>query len=495
MVIDINKLKVHPYHKKIYQSNDIDDLVKSIREVGLLEKIVVNNKRDLIIISGFRRWIALKELGNKTVDVEIKNINADDELLTLISFNKQREKTLLEKLNEADFLKSIWKQKRGRKPTPTKVIQLDPIQKNDTRAKVAKEVGLSTGQLSKAQYIRDKNPKYLELIDTGELTVNLAHKAIKKEEEKQERKKQVQAVQAQISTTIDKDYYKIINKSSDDLSDLPSQSIQTIFTSPPYWNKREYLGAVDELGMEKANEVFVQRLVNHLHCSYNVLKEEGSFFLNLGDTFFENCLQSIPHRVVIELVKKGWILRNTIVWKKTNTNPSTVKNNLTPSYEYIFHLVKSKGYYYNPLELPLKDKSKIQAKLVIKKGKDGETVDLKNISISGIGTTKKLEDFWTEDIVTTATANQRAVKKYGGVSHAAPFPVEISIMPILQTSKPGDTVLDLFSGSGTTGEVALKLGRRYIGYDNDPSHNLTQQNRLNKAVETYNNYSQINQAA
>ena len=106
-----------------------------------------------------------------------------------------------------------------------------------------------------------------------------------------------------------------------------------------------------------------------------------------------------------------------------------------------------------------------------------------------------MEDFWTQDIVTTATANQSVVKKYAGTGghHPAPFPNEIVTLPVLQTSKPGDIVLDLFSGSATTGEVALLLGRKYIGYEFNPNHNDLQEARLDDAVEIYNQHSQQNQ--
>jgi len=98
-----------------------------------------------------------------------------------------------------------------------------------------------------------------------------------------------------------------------------------------------------------------------------------------------------------------------------------------------------------------------------------------------------LQDFWTSsDIVYTAVANQAAVKKYGGTDHPAPFPSEICILPILQSTNPGDTVLDLFSGSGTTGEVALLLGRKYIGYEMNPSYNKLQVARLDDAIAKYN---------
>ena len=76
------------------------------------------------------------------------------------------------------------------------------------------------------------------------------------------------------------------------------------------------------------------------------LNDRGSFFLNLGDTFNNGNLQNVPHRLIIKLKEQGWILRNTIIWSKINHKPSSSKSNLTPFYEFIFHLTKSMEYNY-----------------------------------------------------------------------------------------------------------------------------------------------------
>ena len=150
MLVEISKLKLNPIHSNIYLVNDLTDLVESIKEVGLLEKIVVNN--DLTIISGVRRYFALKELGITDADVEIKNVSESDEIFTMISFNKQRNKTMREKLNEAKLLKEIWGKRRGRKSQEEK-LQNENAEPFDTRKAVCKELGISAGNLVKLEYI------------------------------------------------------------------------------------------------------------------------------------------------------------------------------------------------------------------------------------------------------------------------------------------------------------------------------------------------------
>jgi DNA modification methylase len=112
-----------------------------------------------------------------------------------------------------------------------------------------------------------------------------------------------------------------------------------------------------------------------------------------------------------------------------------------------------------------------------------------HVTINGLRDFKKLEDYWTEDVVETAGASQKALRKYGITDHPAPFPVDICFLPILQTSCPGDVVLDVFSGSGTTGEAALLLGRKYVGYEFNPNFNQGQKNRLEVAIKKYNKAS------
>ena len=489
MKTKLGKLKISPFHSKVYQTNDIEDLVESIKELGLLEKIIV--KSDMTIISGVRRFLALEKLGITETDVEIKDVQEEDENLVVISHNKHRIKTNREKLNEARYLKMIWRQRRGRKSEAEK-LQIDANEEPvDTRKDICEVLGLSAGNLVKLEYINKFKPELIDQIDKGNITINQAHHAIVKHEQE----KKVIDLNANLPEVISNDYYKIVNKTSADLTDIDDETVQMVFTSPPYWQKRVFTNDINELGAEKTCEEFVQRMSDHLHACYRVLKQDGSFFLNLGDTFFDKHLMSIPHRIQIELSKRGWLCRNSIVWKKSNVLPTCTLDNLTSSYEFIFHLVKSKNYYYNEIFTPQISNPKSNLVGIMKrKSANDNYMDYGKVYVAGLKGTKKLEDFWSEDIVSTATANQSAVKRYGGTDHPAPFPADICIMPILQTTKPGDIVLDLFSGSGTTGEVALLLGRKYIGYELNPSYNTLQVARLDDAVKKYNQ-AEIKKAA
>jgi DNA modification methylase len=162
-------------------------------------------------------------------------------------------------------------------------------------------------------------------------------------------------------------------------------------------------------------------------------------------------------------VKQGWKLRNSIIWHKRNSLGFNSVDALKPSYEFIFVLVKSKKYVFNEIPMPFKGEVKPGIGWINRKSSNNLSSDYGRICLTGIKDGKQLEDFWDEDVIDvihTAVANQAAVKRYGGNSHAAPFPENICIAPILMATNPGDTVLDIFSGSGTTGAVALMLGRK-----------------------------------
>ena len=150
---------------------------------------------------------------------------------------------------------------------------------------------------------------------------------------------------------------------------------------------------------------------------------------------------------------------NTIIWQKLNPKPSSSKSNLCPSYEYIFHLVKSNDYKYNLTLAPLKHTDKPSHSPRHRNLKD-DTIKINPYIPRTDG--KNMGDFWNDDIVSSAVVNQRIDND---VEHPAPFPEKIVILPVLQTTDEGDLVLDPFTGSGTTGRVSQQNNRRFVGYD------------------------------
>ena len=324
------------------------------------------------------------------------------------------------------------------------------------------------------------------------------------------------------------------------LATLPAASIQCCVTSPPYWglrdygtakwedgdpkceHKRDHFGSnpsekqlsnsgsaegharlvystvcgkcgakrVDsQLGLEETPEEYVDKMVLVFREVRRVLRDDGTLWLNLGDSYagnnsrasnngragfgipregvFERTgaglkskdLVGIPWRVAFALQADGWYLRQDIIWHKPNPMPESVTDRCTKSHEYIFLLSKNSHYHF--------DHEVIREDAVGKIGKP-----------SRVFGAKEQEGTMRGDIgntfVDTGLRNKRSVwtvttKPFKG-AHFATCPPDLIEPCVLAGSKVGDTLLDPFSGAGTTGVVAVQHGRRYIGIELNPDY-------------------------
>ena len=454
MFVDIKKIKPHPKNQEIYSLSNIDDLRTSIRSVGLLEKIIID--QHFQIISGHRRYLAVCNLNWKEVECEQIEVNESDAITYLIHHNKQRIKTCRELLNEAKVLMEEHKIGQGKRSDLIlceEVLTSVNLNRSRTRDIVGDLIGISGVQITKLLFIEKHNPGLIDLIDNGLFTINQAYIQTSRDKKEQD----AQLENRKTSKKTFNDNFRFFKKCSSKMNELLTDEVDCIFTSPPYWNKRKYCEN-GGLGNEKDSDEYVSNLVKHLNDCKRVLSDTGSFFLNLGDTFHQGNLMNIPHRVAISLQEKGWILRNTIIWAKTNPKPSSSKNNLCPTYEFIFHLVKSMDYKYNHTLIPLKEDTKPSHAPRHRNLKCSSTRQTPYIPRTG----KNMGDWWNEDIIKSAVVNQKISDE---VEHPSPFPPKIVTLPVLQTTQEGDLVLDPFMGSGTTGNVANQYNRRFVGYD------------------------------
>ena len=272
----------------------------------------------------------------------------------------------------------------------------------------------------------------------------------------------------------------------DKLQEIESESIQCVVTSPPYWGLRDY-GIEGQLGLEATPELYVEKMVKVFREVKRVLKNDGTVWLNLGDSYNGSGkagnknseyykkhtefgkpaknkdkigiptnvkglkpkdLVGIPWRVAFALQADGWWLRQDIIWHKPNPMPESVTDRCTKSHEYIFLLTKSAKYFYDAdaIREPVSAVSLKRAEY----GWDCDRPSTKNASLGG-GRNKR--SVWT---ITTKPFKD---------AHFAVFPPKIPELCIKAGSKEGDTVLDPFFGSGTTGWVAQRLGRKWIGIE------------------------------
>jgi site-specific DNA-methyltransferase (cytosine-N4-specific) len=239
------------------------------------------------------------------------------------------------------------------------------------------------------------------------------------------------------------------------LERLPDQCVQCVITSPPYWGLRDYK-LPGQIGLEPTLPQFVNKLVSVFSEVRRVLRDDGVFWLNIGDGYTSGNrgwrapdkknparamsvrpdtpdglkpkdLQGIPWRLAFALQDDGWYLRADIVWNKPNAMPESVKDRPTRAHEYLFMLTKSERYFY----------------------------DRKAIAEANGRNCRSVWNIHTQG--------------FPG-AHFATFPPKLVEPCIKAASRPGDFILDPFFGSGTVGVVAEQLGRRYVGIELHPHY-------------------------
>jgi hypothetical protein len=288
MKVKVSTLKHHPKNKEIYTLSSIEELMESISEVGLLQPLIIDSRNQ--VISGNRRFESIKRLGWDEVEVNLIEVKDGEEELLLIHFNKQRIKSFKELINEYIILDGYYRKGQGRRTDLTSVKS----NRSSSRDIVSKVMRISSSQLQRLIFIHKYHPDHIELLDKGILTVNQSYLQIQREEKERDSRSSSFSVN---SDSKQKSNWRFYQKSSHDMSELKDGEVQTIFTSPPYWNKRTY-SEEKGLGNEKTSEEFVINLSEHLRDCKRVLNDRGSFFLNLGDTFYNGNLQNVPHRLV-----------------------------------------------------------------------------------------------------------------------------------------------------------------------------------------------------
>ncbi len=303
---------------------------------------------------------------------------------------------------------------------------------------------------------------------------------------------------------------------------LPAASVDCVVTSPPYYALRDY-GSDGQLGLEASVDEWVEGLRAVCQEVARVLKPGGAFWLNLGDSFSRHerfgaptkALLMAPERMALALVGDGWLVRNKVIWAKTNPMPSSVRDRLTLTWEALYLLVRSPSYYFDldairephthgapTARAAIKEETDIGAGPLA--ASRGGLANLKASGRAGHPLGKNPGDVWR---IATSGGHRGA--------HFATFPPALIRRPILSTCPPlvcsdcgrpwgsvrGRTtgavgphcdlaaaprpgvVLDPFFGSGTVGLVAAETGRDWIGIELQPAYVRLAQERLGLAPE------------
>lgn len=269
--------------------------------------------------------------------------------------------------------------------------------------------------------------------------------------------------------SIEREYRVDCGNASDVLARLPDNIIQTTITSPPYFGHRTYTpDGTNEIGTEQRLDDYI----SHLSAVFAVLlqktRPDGTLWLNVGDTYRENVQLGVPWRVAFAVSALGWQLRSDIIWYKSNAMPSSVKSRPTVAHEYIFLFAKDKDYVYNAdairePHVTFSENSRMKGGRNHLGKRGGTPENGKNAGNPNLHTGR-----WDQAFHPLGR-NKRTVweiplGKFRG-AHFAVFPEKLVEICILAGSNEESLVCDPFTGSGTTGVVAKRLGRYFYGVD------------------------------
>ncbi len=302
------------------------------------------------------------------------------------------------------------------------------------------------------------------------------------------------------------------------LAAVELNSVQCCVTSPPYYGLRSY-GHAEQIGLEQTPAEYVAELMTVFREVWRVVRPDGVFWLNLGDSYVraagrgDDCavegplredypladrigsydgrtgraerpgrrigvegtkpknLLGIPWQVAFALQEDGWYLRQCVIWEKPNAMPESVSDRPSCSHEYVFMLTQRERYYYNrdAIAEPYSPATVRRGVSIRQVGANGQAVtrgDGEPLSAAQLDRGRNARSVW-----------RIPAESFRG-EHYAVMPEELASRCILASSRPGDLVLDPFSGAATTGVAAVRRGRRYLGVELNPDYVRLGERRL-----------------
>lgn len=518
-----NKLYDYTHHEA-----EIEALMESISEIGQKEPIVVIKEADkYIIIDGVLRLMAMNRLNLNEIAAIISPFEPTEQTSFadfIIHHHIRKEKTDGEKKNEIRTLLRIDeenpnplrdKEKRvalvsalmggkgwGRnnvfnienilrweKENGTDLSLSDRVLKNEVKPARAIEAinlikteGIGEEMEQESSIIKD----FLKGSYDKEKAKALAadYKA----------KKQVQP------TVIDlyqpkSENFRIIQGNIETIELPEDLLVDTIFTSPPYYQLRKYGNDPMELGWEKTPDQYVKRLSDILMKCFDRLKDSGSMFINIGETHQDFQCLGIIDRLTVELMSRGVRLVDKYIWEKPVAKPlNNSTRRLNPAYEVILHFTKTKRYYFDPIRTGNKKKMKVS------KGCKEHGMKSKSYHIPNqFGTLRNFFGVEEDKNIIKLRIHQNRTKHIEGeVEHPATFSMDLPVK-LLYISCPkhdNTVVMDPFMGSGSCGVTALKMGFKFVGVELYEKNIVTAQRMLTEAqMEFDGNLDSVNAAA
>jgi DNA modification methylase len=460
----VKDLVPHSQSQAFYGTKDdnFEELVKSIKHFGILQPLVVHGNNVQV---GNRRLRAAIEAGMETVPV----IESDDPfaLPKVVASQLHRNKPVSLIIKELAYLDEAYGIRQGSRSDLQREV-FEEVQKwKETLA----------GSASAMQRLRrinrigtvafENNPKgwddFLGKLDSGDYSIT----------------KGLEFLRAKIQETLKQKHnflmnehptnHKLFNKDAFGFEEVEDNSVQCIVTSPPYYKMRDFGLGKKQIGQEKSPLKYARRLADFMNEAKRVLKPDGSMWVILNDTNIDGCYTITPHLFAHFMVRHGWILNDEIIWRKANPFPSTA-NRAVRAHETIFQFVLNKDFKYNDI-----------------------SNDPKRFTYRGATN----NNFFIVPAVNNARKAKICENMGVKFDHHATYPDYIPLIPILLSTDPGDLVMDMFAGTGTTGIVAMQVGRDFVGYEMNPEYHqvaetlLTHYESLNQKFDEQTEVKQV----
>jgi DNA modification methylase len=498
--VNIEQLVISEITQKLYdytnRKSDIDSISESMKEIGQREPIIViRDEENYLIIDGVLRYKALKSLKiNKVAVIEVEFSPSETFSLTdfIIHHHIRKEKTANEKINEVRSLLRIGENTKN------------PSRDKENRVKLTTQLmggkGWGRNNVFSLENIivwedsSDYNLGLSQGLAENQIKVNRALEAISLIEENKfdvESEKESKIISDFLKGKFDRNQAETLitaykRKKGDSPTDIPSVigndnfqllvgdaetvelpddlRIDTIFTSPPYYKLRKYGDDENELGWEKTPDLFVKRLADILMRGFDKLNETGSMFVNMGESYDNKECQAVIPRLTLELIQRGAIYNDTIIWDKPAAKPVSSKaKRLKNNYEVILHFVKSKNFYFERINI--NDPKKLRTTRGCKDHFEPKVTY--HIPNKYSAPSNVLSPEIVGNIFRVSSSKNRFEAKDGEESHPGTFPWTLPLLPLLMSCPKDEktVVFDPFAGTSSTGVTALTMGFKFVGVE------------------------------
>ncbi len=469
--IDPKTLTVSDVHQRIYGnevSSEYSLLYDSIKKEGIITPLIIDPNN--FIVSGTLRWRIAIDLELSVVPVLVSPTPLKEYQIALLNTGRVKPKSVI--LKEYKLLKPLFQKGKGYRSDILGDVEL---------LDQSKTLGVSDTTLNRLLQIEkglielygsidaEKSQQVLRDLDNDLIaispTLEMIRNKIKTNKSSKSIPKNPKTGLPEVigRNQVFKTNYTIHQHDSKDLSLLKDESVQTIVCSPPYWRRRDYGIGNNQLGQEKSVEEYCFNLAKHFDDSKRVLKEDGSLFVNLADNINQFQYPLAPYRFAIEMTNRGWLLNDQITWCKNNIIYTDAKRTVKCD-EVIFHFVKTSRFYYDLSwiqEIP-KDRTEFY-ECEILYGENEETAKPRSFF-------EFRDNVVKSNIASTQWLSSECGKRKIPFTHSATFPEIIPEICIRSTSRVGDLVCDIFSGTAVTASVSTVLQRRFVGFELNPNY-------------------------